>query len=182
MFIYFCHSQYSILQIKKYTKYIQSTNNPSGTCIVRYTRKFSTREIVSILARTPTQNTTQRYDFIWIYAERNLIQRIYIPAYAFVSVSLSFFFFYLNLFIEIFHLLIEIHSSDTNNRFISLALLTCMHINIYICMYTYWSDCITLNKRKRFETIQWQRIKNAATYKISRRTYAEQEKNANGTV
>jgi hypothetical protein len=31
--------------------------NPRGTCMVRYTRKFSTREIVPILAKTPTQNT-----------------------------------------------------------------------------------------------------------------------------
>jgi hypothetical protein len=150
-------------------------NNPSGTCIVRYTRKFSTRESVSILARTPTQNTTQRFYFTWICAWRSQA-RIYIYIYIYMgsslSLSLSLSFSYLNLFIEIY-LLTKAYSSDTNNRFTRF---------ISLALFTYWSDCVGFNrerKRKRdLRPYNDTELKNTTTYKISRRRmYVKQKRN-----
>ena len=126
---------------------------PSGTCIVRYTRKFSTRESVSILARTPTQNTTQRLSLVWICVWGSLaIIYIYIHTPASLSLSLSFSLSYLNLFIEIY-LLIKTHSSDNNNqftRFISLSVRQSLSLSL---SYSLRIDPIALlwkeNERER---------------------------------
>lgn len=109
---------------------MKTTNIPSGTCIVRYTRKFSTREIVPILARTPTQNTTQRLYFIWICAEwSRIITSIYIHVH--FSISSTWI-----CSLKSIDFLIRIHSSDTNNRFTWFILLTrCT----YVCVYIYIS-------------------------------------------